>query len=187
MEIPQLFESGSSPDEKKACELAIKRCISSLRKLDSKSSVDKSGNNQVVFSLPNVFHPNSDLGENAAALEPLLECLCDIDLAYLYFNPNTVSLYQSPVYYDRTVVWDSIPALYKRGKGDCKTLATQRVAEYRKSGLPARPVFRFLPPAQNPKNQFQYHILVLGPYGWEDPSKIKGMGKNENSYFHATS
>jgi hypothetical protein len=28
---------------------------------------------------------------------------------------------------------------------------------------------------------------VLGPYGFEDPSKLKGMAKHENSYFQAAS
>jgi hypothetical protein len=186
MAIPQLFQAGSSPAEKSAIRQAIEKCMQTLKKLDSRTSVKQSGDSQLVFALPHVFQPGSDLGENAAALEPLLECLCDIDLAYRVSHPNRVFLYDSPVYYERTVVWDSTPALYARGYGDCKSLTATRVSEYRAAGQEARPVFRFLPPDQTPKGQFQYHILVLGPYGWEDPSKIKGMSKNEAAYFQAS-
>jgi hypothetical protein len=153
--------------------------------LDKRSRLIQGEQDQVIFVLPHVFHASSDLAENAAALEPLLECLCALDLTYRQFRASTIPLYQSHVFYERTVIWDTIPALYARGFGDCKSLTAARVAEYRAAGQEARPVFRFLPPDKNPKGQFQYHILVLGPYGWEDPSKIKGMGQNENAYFRS--
>jgi hypothetical protein len=185
--VPQLFEAGSYPAEKRAVHAALTACIANLKSLDSRSRLEKGTRDQVVFTLPHVFHASSDLAENAAALEPLLECLCSIDLAYLNFHPSTELLYRDPCYYERTVVWDSTPALYARGYGDCKSLACSLVAEYRAAGQYARPVFRFVPPQQAEKGQFQYHILVLGPNGWEDPSKIKGMGKNENAYFQSKS
>jgi hypothetical protein len=191
--IPRLFNAGSSPVEKEAIRKALATCERTLRSLDRRCRVQRGGTDQVVFLLPHVFHASSDLAENAAALEPLLECLCDIDLAYrqsltpAQLTPiSTEWLSVNPVYYDRTVVWDSTPALYARGYGDCKSLACARVSEYRAAGLYARPFFRFLPPDQNPKGQFQYHILVHAPDGsWEDPSKEKGMEQNENSYFSA--
>jgi hypothetical protein len=181
--VPTLFQSGSYPLEKSEVRAALERCIGSLKVLDKRCVLSKGARDQVVFTLPHVFHASSDLAENAAALEPLLECLCDIDLSYRKFHPSVETLYQSPVYYERTVVWDATPALYKRGYGDCKSLSCALVSEYRAAGHFARPVFRFVPPTQAEKGQFQYHILVLGPNGWEDPSKIKGMGKNENAYF----
>lgn len=182
--LPSLFEAGSSPAEKEAVNTALSVCIKNLKTLDKRCRLTNGAKNQVVFTLPHVFHASSDLAENAAALEPLLECLCAVDLAYRLYHRPVQFLYQNPVYYERTVVWDSIPALYTRGYGDCKSLACARVAEFRAAGLEARPVFRFVPPDQTEKGQFQYHILVLGPDGWEDPSKIKGMGKNENAYFN---
>lgn len=188
MAVPQFFQSGSHPDEKKAIQLALNRCVSTLITLHSGCRLDKGSDGTVIFTLPHVFHKDSDLNQNAAALEPLLECLTDIDFIYEFYHPGTQPLYENDCYYDRTVVWDSTPALYKRGYGDCKSLSCKKVAEFRAAGLPARPVFRFLPPDQNPKGQFQYHILVLGPNGprdWLDPSKVKGMGKNENAYFNA--
>lgn len=185
--VPQLFESGSYPAEKSEVRAALNRCLHSLKSLDPRSKLEKGSQDQVLFTLPNVFHASSDLAENAASLDPLLECLTDIDLVYLKFRRYTQPLYQNPVYYERTVVWDSIPALYKRGYGDCKSLACALVAEYRAAGHIARPVFRFVPPQQAEKGQFQYHILVLGPNGWEDPSKVKGMGQNENRYFPKSS
>lgn len=185
--VPRLFEEGSTPSEKNAIAQALKVCEKSLKTLDSRCRLSSGAKTEVVFSLPHVFHSSSSLDENAAALESLLECLCAIDLSYWRFNrPLPQYLYANPVYYDRTVIWDSTPALYARGYGDCKSLACARVAEYRAAGQDARPVFRFVPPEQAEKGQFQYHILVLGPNGWEDPSKIKGMGKNENAYFNNT-
>jgi hypothetical protein len=201
MAVPQLFSADSTSAEKTLVKAALKKCDATLQSLDSRSRLRRGGTDQVVFLLPHVFHVGSDLTDNSAALEPLLECLCDIDLAYRQTHPSAAFLYDSPVYYERTVVWDSTPALYARGYGDCKSLACALVSEYRAAGLYARPTFRFLPPngAGNSSGQFQYHILVAATclkcmgagcakcegkgWGWEDPSKVKGMGKNEHSYF----
>jgi hypothetical protein len=185
--VPTLFQADSSPAEKNAVSAALNTCLASLRGPEPRTRLIDAGQNCVAFLLPRAFHANSKLAENAAALNPLLECLCAIDLAYLRFRPTGVPyLYDHPLQYDRTSVWDTTPALYQRNFGDCKSLSATRVAELRNAGIAARPVFRFMPPKLTKQGQFQYHILIMTPFsptGWEDPSKVKGMGKNENSYF----
>jgi hypothetical protein len=89
-------------------------------------------------------------------------------------------LYGSGVVYARTVWWESIPALYKRGFGDCKSLTCALVAQLMMQGIEAKPVFRFNP---SPTST-DYHILVQTRNGWEDPSKRLGMGKDENLWFN---
>ena len=135
---------------------------------------------QVTFDLPKVFHPGSNPVENAKALQALLMCLCDLNLAFLTEYPHVPPLYDSGIYYDRTQVWDTIPALYARRYGDCKSLSAALIAEYWQNGFPADPVFRWMASSDGNIN---YHILVLSDHGWEDPSKVLGMTLHENAYF----
>lgn len=138
----------------------------------------------VTFTLPHVFNAASSAADNGEALRALLYCLTAINEDYLIRRPFTEPLYRSGVYYRRTEVWDTIPALYARGFGDCKSLSCALVAERRVlARRRAIPVFRWVQGlAENPYKVF-YHILVLGDRGWEDPSKVCGMTDNENSYF----
>ena len=89
------------------------------------------------------------------------------------------TLYGSGVVYARTTWWENIPALYKRQWGDCKSLSCTLVAEYQMRGINAKPVFRFNPLPTST----DYHILVQNGNKYEDPSKVLGMGKDENAYF----
>lgn len=131
------------------------------------------------FNLPHVFNRASSRDENAAALKALLDCLIAINTAYLLDN-NAAPLYASGVRYGRTTIWETIPALYTRGFGDCKSLTAALVAERRKDGIAANPVFRWIP---NERGGINYHILVQTQNGFEDPSRALGMGQNENAYF----
>lgn len=131
---------------------------------------------QITFNLPHVFFPGSPRDEDADALKALLDCLIALNIAFLEKN-RVPTLYQSPVFYRRTEIWDTIPALYNRGYGDCKSLTAALVAEYRMKGIACRPVFRWYDGPDGSKN---YHILVQTRDGFEDPSKVKGMGRNEN-------
>lgn len=143
------------------------------------------------INLPHVFAPGASEEENAHALRFLLEHLIAQNQVYLSRHHDWPGLYRSSVVYGRTRVWDSIPALMQRGYGDCKTLSAALIAEYRNAGIPAKPVFRFVDNGktgvlydlgvQAGRNDF--HILVETPNGREDPSKAKGMGKDENAYF----
>ena len=139
---------------------------------------------QITFNLPHVFNSVSTPEANAPGLQALLECLVNINMAFLRANPATPDLYQSGVRYGRTLLWEPIPALYSARFGDCKSLTAARVAELRVRGTPAKPVFRF---RTRPNGARDFHILVQietqRGAKWEDPSKILGMGADENVHF----
>lgn len=134
---------------------------------------------QITFNLPHVFFPGSPRDEDADALKALLDCLIQLNQDFLRKH-SVPALYRSGVFYARTEIWDTIPALYSRGFGDCKSLTAALVAEYRMRGIDCRPVFRWIDGANGSKN---YHILVQTREGFEDPSKVLGMGQNENQRY----
>ena len=136
---------------------------------------------QITFALPHVFYPGSNPVENARTLRILLDALISIDETFLKHH-TVPGLYQSGVVYGRTQIWDSIPALYSRGFGDCKSLTAALVAQYRAQGKTAQPVFRWAKRSDG-SGATDYHILVQTADGFEDPSKVLGMGANENAYF----
>ncbi len=134
----------------------------------------------VTWTLPKVFGAGHSEDDNAFALRCLLDTLVQLNLDFIKFGPRVTipGLYQSGVVYDRTVIWDTLPALYARKYGDCKSLTAALVAQYIATGTQAAPVFRFKTRADG---AFDFHILVqTALYGFEDPSRILGMGKNEN-------
>jgi len=133
---------------------------------------------QITIDLPHVFVPGSPSEENASVLRVLLDTLIRINLVYLR-NHAVPELYQSGVVYGRTQIWDPIPALYRRGYGDCKSLTAAFIAQCLLKGVQCRPVFRWV---CGPKGAADYHILVLTSDGkFHDPSKVLGMGRNENA------
>ncbi len=137
---------------------------------------------EISFNMPHVFFPGAPTVENAAALRILLDCLINLDRAYLRTHAAP-SLYQSGVRYGRTRLWEPIPALYARRYGDCKSLSAALIAEYREAGEEAVPVFRWI---RNANGGTDFHILVQSARGFEDPSKRLGMGTNENAHFMRT-
>jgi hypothetical protein len=127
---------------------------------------------RISFDLGFVFHPSASDEDNALVLRVLLEALVAFDMLYLQ-RERAPKLYDAGVVYGRTQVWDSIPDLYARRYGDCKSLTGARVAELRRAGEQAKPVFRF---AQNPQSgRRDFHILVQRKRGFEDPSRELGM------------
>lgn len=134
----------------------------------------------IAFDIPHAFHGASDSLSDARCLRTLLDCLIRLNLAYLRSHANIPSLYRSGVVYGRTKVWDTIPALYQRGYGDCKSLSAAYVAEKLHKGEKARAVFRWVKRRDGGKD---FHILVQTERGYEDPSKVLGMGSNENAHF----
>lgn len=133
---------------------------------------------QITFNLPHVFHSGSTPDANAPVLQALLEALIAVNMAYLARAPHHKPLYQSGVVYGRTYWWEPIPALYERGFGDCKSLAAALIAEYRTKNQYAIPVYRWV---RKPNGTTDFHILVQTARGFEDPSKMLGMGANENA------
>jgi|SRR5262245_5694659 len=138
------------------------------------------------YNLPHVFYPGSDKTLNAMTLRVLVDMLVRLNLVYLAnekANRRTVPpLYRSGVYYDRTLWWEPIPALYQRRFGDCKSLSAALIAErwfYHKQKT--IPTFRWV---ENIDGSVDYHILVQVGNGFEDPSKVLGMGADENRRFY---
>lgn len=128
----------------------------------------------IVFKIVGAFAPRSTAAQNSIALNALMRCLTELNVYWLRKHPNTPFLYDSGVYYERTIIWETIPALYARGWGDCKSLAAARVAEMLVFGGEkwVQPVFRFNPN----RDGIMFHILVMYADGTnEDPSKILGM------------
>lgn len=135
---------------------------------------------EIAFNLPHVFGRNSSDVDNARALRALLNCMVELNLAYIEMHP-TKALYASGVRYGRTRIWEPIPALYSRGVGDCKSLASARVAELMSQGVPCKTVFRW---HQRSDGNKDFHILIQTPNGWEDPSKKLGMlDKDVNRFY----
>lgn len=135
---------------------------------------------RIIYNLPHVFDGNGSARENAAVLHVLVDTLVRINRVYL--RHHTVKpLYQAGVVYRRTLWWEPIPALYERGWGDCKSLSAAKIAELELQGIPAHPVFRFLPRGGG---RADYHILIQTPQGFHDPSKVLGMGDDEWSQFY---
>jgi hypothetical protein len=184
-DAPHALRSGSHPD--KAALRIFERCMKRLRQATPKgpkAALHRSDATQVTFDLPSVFNAGSHPVENAEAIQALLRCLVELNILFLRQYPNTPKLYNSGVVYDRTEVWDSIPALYGRRYGDCKSLSCALVAERFVAGQHAIPVFRWLPNVDvNSPYHVNYHILVMSEFGWEDPSKVCGMTDNENAHF----
>jgi hypothetical protein len=135
---------------------------------------------KIEIDMPHVFHTGSTELEDAEALKTMLDALIKLDISYIRHN-HPLSLYESGVVYGRTTIWDTIPALYARGYGDCKSLSAALVAEYLCKGIDAKPVFRFKKRFDGGKD---FHILVcVNGERWEDPSRKLGMGRDENFWF----
>jgi hypothetical protein len=135
----------------------------------------------IVFRLSNVFHPGSDPAEDAYVLRSLLDCLIATDMAYLRYHAAP-PLYKAGVVYGRTKEWLRIPDCIANRKADCKSLSAWRIAELRNAGAKANPTFRFRK-RDNGTGIKDFHILVQTSTGYEDPSRVLGMGKNEWAHF----
>jgi hypothetical protein len=136
---------------------------------------------KITYDLPHVFNGRASDVHNAQAVKILLDCLVNLNLSYLSYT-TVPPLYSSGVRYRRGKIWLPIPSLYSQGWGDCKSLAAALVAEYRRKGIKAAPVFRFQKRADG---SMLYHILVMVPDKngyekqlYEDPSRRLGMGSN---------
>jgi hypothetical protein len=138
----------------------------------------------ISYHLPTLFRPGSSPVENAEVLQVLEEALIAIDIIHMRHHPETPELIDPRfgVRYGRTDEWQTIPALFLAGYGDCKSLTAMRVAQHRVKGNKwARPVFRF---RRNSSGGTDYHILVqIGVNKFEDPSKECGMTDNEWAHF----
>ncbi len=128
---------------------------------------------EIPFELSHEFSERSTAEENSFALRVLLIALIALDRGYLRNRPNVPPLYASGVVYVRTREWLTTEAMYRRGYGDCKSLAASLIAERYLQGIECRPVFRDI---RRQDGGLDFHILVQCPDGtFEDPSKVCGM------------
>jgi hypothetical protein len=129
----------------------------------------------VVFGIDGAFHPRASKTANAKVLRALLDCLIDLNGVCLNSCPTLPRLYQSGVVYQlmpTNAPWDTIPTMTRRGFSDCKSLVAGRIAELRRDGHVAIPVFRNITDGWGT----MFHILILHGSGeWECPSRILGM------------
>lgn len=144
----------------------------------------------ISYSMVHVFHPGSNKLLNARTLRASMDYMITVNRIFLEECSRSGAvplkwrnLYQSGIVYDRTVWWEPIPALIRRGYGDCKSLSAAWIAQaqfFRRQ--PCRPVFRFV---DNADGSTDYHILVeLQDGTFEDPSKVLGMGADEVAKFY---
>lgn len=138
----------------------------------------------VVFGIDDAFHPRASKVANAKSLRALLDCLIDLDAICLESCPTLPGLYQSGVIYrlmPSTAPWDTTPVMFRRGFTDCKSLVAARIAELRRMGRIAIPVFRNVTDGWGT----MFHILILHGSGkWECPSANLGMhGAQELSQY----
>ena len=133
----------------------------------------------VTFIFIDVFNAASSKLDNATALEAMMAGLVDANCIYLAYE-RLPKLYHSGVIYKRTTIWDSYPGVLCRMYGDCKSLAAARIAELKRDGIDSKAVFRW-----NPRDDGtpDFHILIQSVLGLEDPSRLLGMGADENAYF----
>ena len=165
--LPQLLVNPRSTEGRRARRV-IQQCAQKV----GRASMCPQG---VVFGIDDAFYAQASKSSNASALRALLDCLVELDVIYLEAYPKTPGLYEAGVFYHfmpTRAPWDTIPTLFSRHYGDCKSLAAARIAELRQHGQKAKPVFRFM------KNNWgtMFHILILHSNGtWECPSRILGM------------
>ena len=144
----------------------------------------------IPYGISFAFQPGSDKAVNAETLRLLMDTLIKLDEIYLASARRkglvVPHLFASGVKYGRTDSWDTIPDLYLKQRGDCKSLTAALIAQIRESGGWAVPEFRWL---VRPKDGgLDYHILVLtdgrqtfegyrlgNASGMCDPSKALGM------------
>lgn len=120
--------------------------------------------------------PEAALGALRALVQVNLWCLRH---AHRTRGRTVRPLYDSVCYEREPVgseVWQSIPALYARGRGDCEDLVCARVAERLLVGDACRPGLK---KQVRPDGSILWHVIIGNPDGTiEDPSVELGM----NSY-----
>jgi hypothetical protein len=183
--ISYALHPGSNPrvnaDVLKAARMTVQAINKALSEFGATPATWRIDGSTVFIDVESAFYPGSNPDINARILPMLLEFLIALNRIYIRQGGKAPPLYQAygadgnPIYYARTYSWETIPDAMARGFGDCKSLTAWVVAERREQGLEARPVFRWSPDPV----MMKFHILVMTPEGWEDPSKFLGMGSNE--------
>lgn len=125
-----------------------------------------------------LFRRESERRYSEEVLGVLLHALSAANVAYLREHPATPPLYQAGVRYRAEPFpreeWRGVAEVLRERHGDCEDLACWRVAELRRRGVQAEPIFRH----RQVGRLSVYHILVRLPDGSvEDPSALLGMNE----------
>jgi hypothetical protein len=136
MAVPWISPGDTSPEGRATLQI-VRECGRKTGKVSIRPGL-------VWFLVDRAFSPQSSALDNSRALNALLACAVGLNRIYRKIAPNQPPLMNSGVYYQRTTIWDTYPALVARGHGDCKSLTAQDVAEALDSGISAMPVFRFV-------------------------------------------
>lgn len=181
-DIPTCLKMGSGDDPDFAAWAAAEQRIrfGELADPSAPPRLDPSG--RVTFAL-DAFNGRQDSRESIEDLGALLDCLVQIDEAYLLKHRNVPLLYQSGVRYREEPLgqedWQDIPVCLQMGVADCEDLSCWLIAEKRvRFGIAARP---YIIPQLRPNGRYLYHVAVALPGApgrpptIEDPSRILGM------------
>ena len=121
-----------------------------------------------------LFSNSSDTERSRKCLLWLLESLVQVDLTWL-LGHKVPALYNTDILYKTergTAIWKDISSVMRDKSGNCKDLATWRIAELRNIGINAKPYIKW----QDGKGITMFHAVVLLPNGLiEDPSRALGM------------
>lgn len=106
----------------------------------------------------------------------LMEALTQINVTWIKSHPDTPPLYEAGIVYEAEPpgqeVWQDVPTLIERRKGDCEDLACYRAAELRAAGINVRPYIKW----RKEGDGYVYHAVLMWPDGRvEDPSLALGM------------
>jgi hypothetical protein len=176
--LPQLLVNPGSNEGQRARK--------SIRKYTSEIGHAKMRPQGVTFGIDDAFHLHSSKTENAIVLRALLDCLIELNLICLDAYPTLPKLYESGVFYrlmPSKEPWDTIPTMFHRGFSDCKSLVAARIAELRREGNSAIPVFRNIQDGWGT----MFHILILHSNGqWECPSRLLGMNAGQEAPSYST-
>ena len=121
----------------------------------------------------------ANIARSTLILSLVLQLLVLANFLYLLLHRATPLLYASGVRYVREPPgeehWQTFPALYRSGRGDCEDLAAARVAELWMLGERGARIdtqWRF-----DARGDRLYHVFVRRADGSpEDPSRLLGMG-----------
>jgi hypothetical protein len=135
-----------------------------------------------IISYPNpignrLARANFKVKQDKANYLGLIDCIVEINL-WCLSQWSFPSLYDSRVLYASEPwgqeVFQTVPALYLRGLGDCEDLVAARVSELRNHGYYAKA--NMSQSGRSPSGGRLFHFTVLHENGSiEDPSRLLGM------------
>jgi hypothetical protein len=181
IDIRHVLLPGSKQEEFQAVMGALSKCLTSASQAFmrrhgnaatnlTRSRISDDGFAELNFD--HVLKAHSDTVDDSLALQSLLTCMVEINLAFLECW-DCPKLYECGARYGRTNDWRAMPAIIETQRADCKSVGPARCAELLKQGVPATCVHRWY---KRDDGGTDFHILLMvDGETFEDPSKIMGM------------